>query len=196
MMNRTAKTVPAAAALALTVLILTGCATGQAAAEAPTVAPRTTTPVAMPTPTVEPVVEEPLQTYITCDAAPKLIPADHVEGTMNGLEPTLLGDSGPRAQAQGESVLNENGEPVAYVAAEGDTINGIAQRFCVGANPTYLEMLNSIRRTGLYSSEGQQRAVVYAGDTINLNPYTIASVGDEAGAVHDFSPSFTIPPQR
>lgn len=37
---------------------------------------------------------------------------------------------------------------------------------------------------------------LYAGDTLNLSPYTIASVGDVNGEVHSYETVFTLPPQR
>ena len=134
--------------------------------------------------------------YASCDEFAGFIPADHVEGTFNGLEPFALVDTGPRPGANGSVGADGNGNPMAYAVAEGDDMRSIAERFCIGSNPEVLDQLNSIRRTSLYSSEGKTPATVHPGDTLNLSPYTVASVGDEQGVVHNFPPKFELPAQR
>ncbi|KAA9133743.1 hypothetical protein [Microbacterium caowuchunii] len=190
--------------LALSALLLVGltsCATpndddAASAEETPTVVAELTPSAAEESPAVAEPAAAPEPVYASCSEFSGHEDAHTYEGTLNGLVPKLLVDSGPRSGAEGETRTNADGQPVAYIAAEGDRWGAIAERFCTGANPEYLEWLNFIRRTGLYSSGGQTPATVYAGDTINLDPYTIASVGDENGTVHSFDPFFPIPPQR
>lgn len=96
-------------------------------------------------------------------------------------------DMGPLQHAAGEAVVDTDGVPVAYVVAEGDTPYAIAQRFCIGET-TYLANLNSVRRNGVDQ--------IYPGDTLNLNRFTITSVGDENGAVLQNDPRIHLPPQQ
>ena len=49
-------------------------------------------------------------------------------------------DRGPREYATGEAILDASGIPVAYVVAEGDIPEFIADRFC-----THLAYLNGIK---------------------------------------------------
>ncbi len=65
--------------------------------------------------------------------------------------------------------MNHDGQPVAYLVVAGDTFASVAARFCIDSH--YLDLLNQVRRV---DSE------VYAGDTINLDAYTITSVGRTA----------------
>lgn len=82
-------------------------------------------------------------------------------------------DCGPIPYATGTARLDENGTPVAYIAAPGDIWEFIAKRFDLGT--AYLTGINAVRR--------DVPSVVYAGDTINLDPATILTVGDEDGVV-------------
>ncbi|MDN3309315.1 LysM domain-containing protein [Microbacterium oryzae] len=126
-----------------------------------------------------------------------------VEGRSNEVEDRvgnyfgLPKDLGPVDGGTGDVILNAEGEPAAYVVAEGDTTYAIAERFCFGT-AAYLEEINSIRRNGAWApmSDEDGTFVIFPGDTLNLDPYTIASVGDEQGVVYDHTPDFHIPPQR
>ncbi|WP_271178291.1 LysM peptidoglycan-binding domain-containing protein [Leifsonia poae] len=69
--------------------------------------------------------------------------------------------------------LNSKGEPAAYVVAPGDIWEFIAKRFDVGT--AYLTSINAVRR--------DSPMLVYVGDTVNLDPATITTVGDQNGVV-------------
>lgn len=96
-------------------------------------------------------------------------------------------DRGLFETASGEAVLNADGTPVAYRVAPGDAFSTIAARFCVSED--WLQIVNHARR---------DNDALYAGDTLNLDPHTIYSVGDQNGVVADnaFPDWFTLPPQR
>lgn len=132
-----------------------------------------------------------------CEGMPSLEPrTNDDEDRVFGYWYSELRDVGPIARATGEAVHDEEGQPVAYVAAPGDAMTAIAARFCIDHYP-YLEWINSIRRgenTSLGDPAGEMP--LYAGDTINLDPYTIATVGDENGKVRDNAIDFHIPPQH
>lgn len=72
----------------------------------------------------------------------------------------------------------------------------IAARFCIDHYP-YLEWINAVRRgsTGTLFDIGTGSMTLYAGDTINLDPHTITTVGDENGAVRQNPIDFHIPAQ-
>ncbi|MEY9853849.1 hypothetical protein ABH923_003527 [Leifsonia sp. EB41] len=82
-------------------------------------------------------------------------------------------DCGPIQYATGTTKLNDKGVPVAYVVAPGDIWEFIAKRFDLGT--AYLTAINAVRR--------YPPTTVYVGDTINLDPATITSVGDQNGVV-------------
>jgi hypothetical protein len=88
--------------------------------------------------------------------------------------------------ATGEAILAD-GVPVAYKVAPGDVFSLVAARLCIGEQ--WLHWVNSVRRD---SDE------LFAGDTLNLDPHTITSVGDQNGVVYDnrLPDGFVIPPQR
>lgn len=105
-------------------------------------------------------------------------------------------DLGPAPHATGEATLNDDGTPAAYVVADGDTVFAIARRFCIDHTP-YLEWINSARRSDSWQwAKGDGDFAIYPGDTLNLDPHMITSVGDERGVVYDHTPDFNIPPQR
>ncbi|MEE6297252.1 hypothetical protein [Georgenia wangjunii] len=134
---------------------------------------------------------------VGCDGLPSLEPrTNDDEDRVFGYWYSSLRDVGPINRATGEAIYNDDGQPVAYVAATGDTMHAIAARFCIDHNP-YLEWINAIRRgegTSMLDPAGSMP--LYAGDTINLDPYTIATVGDENGMVRDNAIAFHIPPQH
>lgn len=108
--------------------------------------------------------------------------------TLGGLPMRIPVDLGPREYASGRAILDEQGVPVAYVAASGDIQEFVADRFCLGL--AYLHNLNSVRRD-IADGVG-----LFAGDTLNLNPYTVVSVGDQNGRVADNPPPDPLPPQN
>ncbi|HLS24313.1 MAG TPA: hypothetical protein VK063_00390 [Beutenbergiaceae bacterium] len=131
-----------------------------------------------------------------CEGMPGLEPRpDDDEHRVHGYWYSQLRDVGPIARATGEAIYDDDGQPVAYVAAPGDTMRAIAARFCIDHYP-YLEWINAIRRGDRTSIMDTASMTLYAGDTINLNPYTIATVGDENGVVRDNAIDFHIPPQH
>lgn len=131
-----------------------------------------------------------------CEGLPGLEPrSNDDEHRVHGYWYSSLRDVGPIDGARGEAVYDEREQPVAYVAAPGDTMSAVAARFCIDHYP-YLEWINAIRRGDGTSVVGAGSMTLYAGDTLNLDPYTIATVGDENGVVHDNAVDFHIPPQR
>jgi hypothetical protein len=90
-------------------------------------------------------------------------------------------DGGVTALASGEAILNGEGIPVAYHVASGDVFSTIAARFCLSED--WLLLINHAHRAS---------DALYAGDTLNLDPHTIFSVGDQNGVVsHTSSPRGT-----
>ena len=83
-------------------------------------------------------------------------------------------DCGPIPYATGTAKVDSTGVPVAYVVAPGDIWEFIAKRFDLGT--AYLTGINAVRR--------DEAATPYAGDTINLDPATITTVGDQNGVVY------------
>jgi hypothetical protein len=181
---------PTALVIGALVLSLTACtppvespiepstASGYAAEEQRSPAPARTAEA--PSPVAEPH---------PCDGTPPVHPV------KDATDPEQLGgrtlavplDRGLFATASGEATLNGDGVPVAYVAAPGDVFSTIAARFCLSED--WLLLLNHARR----DNDG-----LYAGDTLNLDPHTIFSVGDQNGVVshNTFPDDFTLPPQR
>ncbi|WP_418605774.1 hypothetical protein [Georgenia sp. SUBG003] len=92
---------------------------------------------------------------------------------MAGWKQQVPVDGGPREFATGPAILDDGGTPVAYTVAAGDVGAFIAERFCV--NLSYLNAINGVRRNGATN--------LHPGDTLNLDPHTILSVGDEQGVV-------------
>ena len=84
-------------------------------------------------------------------------------------------DCGPIQYATGTVKVDSKGVPVAYVVAPGDIWEFIAKRFDVGT--AYLTAINAVRREDV--------TAVYVGDTVNLDPATITTVGDQNGVVYN-----------
>lgn len=106
-------------------------------------------------------------------------------------------DMGPREGANGTVSYAPDGTLASYVVAADDFEEAIIGRLCVG--PYSFDALNAVRRGSLLSDEPTDQAYLtplYVGDTLNLSPYTIASVGDVNGEVRSYEPSFVLPPQR
>lgn len=106
---------------------------------------------------------------------------------LGGKTLPVVHDRGWFETAAGETAVDAAGTPVAYLVAPGDVFSTIAARFCMSEDT--LQVLNHARR----DNNG-----LYAGDTLNLDPHTIFSVGDQNGVVSDntFPEWFTLPPQR
>lgn len=141
--------------------------------------------------------------------APERVGYDGLPVALQLTDEVILTDLGARPGAQGRANLDGNGGAAAYVVAEGDTQAAIAERF--GADAAYLALLNSIRRTDVYVDPTTVEGYVwpdalpagtgwvmalYAGDTLNLSPYMVASVGDQNGVVYTNEPDIAMPPQR
>lgn len=164
----------------------------------PTITARPLPATGMPsgTPTAEPAaVAAPEPSYAPCDEFAGWQPVEYTEGTLNGLVPVFLVDSGPIRGANGQTNLDGSSRPASYVVAEGDTLGAIAERFCTGMNPEVIEWLNVIRWDTGYSSGGNTPMRPQPGDVINLNPHTIATVGAARGAPRAYHAPFTIPGQ-
>lgn len=89
-------------------------------------------------------------------------------------------DLGPRPGAQGAATLHLDGRPASYVVAPNDGITAVAARFCM--TTVELSALNAVRRTNPY---GVTPDVIHPGDTLNLDPCTVRTVGDDNGRVND-----------
>lgn len=142
------------------------------------------TPTAVPSPDVETVAD----TGPCEEAVPAYPGADATEvEQLGGATLAVPFDRGPMPHAAGETIVNDDGVPVAYRVADNDTISVVAARFCVGE--VWLHWTNYVRRDG---------DALYVGDTLNLDAHTILSVGDQNGVVHDNSlpEGFAVPPQR
>ncbi len=78
-------------------------------------------------------------------------------------------DLGSRSGARGTVALDGAGVPSAYLVASGDILSAVTDRFG-GAN---IWGLNCYRRTDTH---------LFAGDTLNLDYYTVTTVGSENGS--------------
>lgn len=168
--------------IAVLVLALTGCAPEDDAM--PLASPLATTPAAgaeASTPPADPCLDAPALTPVS----------DDVDDRLGNYAAVMVLDSGERAGARGTTTLTDAGEPAAYVVASDDHIEDIAERFCT--TTSWIQMLNSVRRDSRFSDT---TFGLFAGDTLNLDPYTIRSVGDENSSVRTHEPIIHIPPQR
>lgn len=185
---------PALGAFAAAAIALTGCAGGFGATDPPASEPAVTTS----SPTAEPTADATENTEATAEvdvcAGTKGLEArsNSSQDRVDGYIQYEMVDRGPMPSANGEVTVDDEGNPETYIVAAGDSPDAIAERLCTDA--MYLEMLNSIRRNSNYSEEGT-RFELYPGDTLNLNRFKIATVGDENGVVYDFTPRIHIPPQ-
>ncbi|MCB1274037.1 MAG: hypothetical protein KDB25_06545 [Leucobacter sp.] len=181
-----------------------GSATPAASTPPPSQAP--SKPAPSPEPATEPEPTDPCAGLRRVGDPP---PEDGIErifgkslpgekGYVAGYAIPELRDLGPAEYASGKVVLNERGDPQAYVVAAGDTLYGISERFCIG-NVSYLGWVNAVRRNGAWawdSNKQEGEFEIYPGDTLNLDAHTITSIGDEQGVVYAHTPEFYIPPQR
>jgi hypothetical protein len=109
-----------------------------------------------------------------------------LHATLGGNRLRIPVDLGARANASGEAMLDDEGRPVAYVVAPDDLWADVADRFCL--HPDYINALNQVRRNGAFE--------LYVGDTLNLSPYTVTTVGSENGEVFDNPAPDPLPTQR
>lgn len=112
---------------------------------------------------------------------------NNVDDRVSGYVVADVRDAGATKHASGEAILDDAGMPVAYKVAEGDTSFAISERFCIGY-VDYLGWINSVRRNGVDE--------LFPGDILNLNRFTITSVGDENGVVYENEPTVHIPEQE
>ncbi|KQQ07859.1 hypothetical protein [Rathayibacter sp. Leaf296] len=158
-----------------------GASTGPSAS-APTAAgtPRASTEAdgsASPAPTV--AACSPIELYEPWS------PATPIVATLGSSRMRIPVDQGPVEHASGDAVLDDAGRPVAYLVAPDDVWTVVAERFCLHVD--YFTALNQVRRNGA--------ATLFAGDTLNLDPYTVTSVGSENGTVFENDPPHPMPPQ-
>lgn len=106
--------------------------------------------------------------------------------SLGGSRLRIPSDRGAREHANGEVVSDGAGRPVAYVVAPDDVWTVVAERLCLHVD--YINSLNQVRRNSA--------ATLYAGDTLNLSPYTVTSVGSENGEVYDNPPPDPMPDQE
>ncbi|MGO2665684.1 hypothetical protein [Mycetocola reblochoni] len=213
----------AAAVLGIAALALTGCAAGAepdaAADSAPPAVEATAAPTPDPTEPAETAAPneadeiggtpapEPEATpdAATCEqvAGEPNDPYASGGGSLGGLPAVTLQDIGARPGAQGDVTLDEEGVPASYTVAAGDNEDAIAERLC--STRDYLVLLNTIRRntttveTDVPWPQAGSRVTMmdlHESDTLNLNPYTIASTGDQNGQVYANNPDIPMPPQR
>jgi len=153
----------------------------------PTTAP-TTAPTTDPTPTPEPT-----PSCMRADGGGIILPS----GLLNVDLYSRMHDYGAREGATGTVQYAEDGSLASYEVASGDYDDAILDRFCVGFY--YLDALNSVRRGGVSSVDPGRQVYVadlHVGDTVNLSPYTITTVGDVNGEVFAYETGFILPPQR
>lgn len=118
----------------------------------------------------------------------------HSDGLLSVDQYSRMRDYGAREGANGTVQYADDGSLASYKVASGDYEDAIIDRFCVDFY--YLDALNSVRRGGV-SSVDPTRVVyppeLYVGDTLNLSPYTIATVGDVNGEVFAYETTFSLP---
>lgn len=132
-------------------------------------------PRPVPTATVTPApVTEPVAATGECEI--NYVDAADA-GTLGDVDIEVVRDRGSREGAAGAVTTASDGTPASYLVAAGDISERIADRFCVSSD--YLDALNSVRRDGVTIDS------LFGGDTINLSPSTVLSVGDQNGRVLD-----------
>lgn len=112
-------------------------------------------------------------------------PATPIVATLGGSRMRIPVDRGPVEHASGDAVLDDAGRPVAYLVAPDDVWTVVAERFCLHVD--YINALNQVRRN--------RASTLFAGDTLNLDPYAVTSVGSENGVVFENDPPVPMPPQ-
>ncbi len=146
------------------------------------------TPSAVPSVVREPSAE-PAAAAKPCDEATPSLPLRDLNSSeqVAGMTLAVPFDLGPVETARGEAVTDDAGVPVAYRVASGDALSTVAARFCLSED--WLLLINYVRREG---------GNLYPGDTLNLDPHTMFTVGDQNGEVFDraLPDGFVVPPQR
>ncbi|MFT4284459.1 MAG: hypothetical protein QM598_06465 [Protaetiibacter sp.] len=137
-----------------------------------------TSPDASPLPIASPAAS-PIETSLPTSSSPSA----EMVGAYEIQTPT---DLGPSEYANGVVILDGSGTPVAYEVASGDIFDFVADRLGIDGN--YIATINQVRRG--YTS------VLFAGDTLNLDPHTITSVGTFNGRVLDEPTPEPMPPQK
>jgi len=122
-------------------------------------------PDAMPIPTPGPTARG---TAADLCAGVSGVPCDPSFGPNNVV------DHGPNSHANGVVTLDAAGVPASYKIVSGDTWDGVTQRF--GMTWVDLDSLNCYRRDD-WGSHSQ----LWAGDVLNLDPYTVTTVGSQQG---------------
>lgn len=147
----------------------------EAGAASPSSTPTEASPRPVPSVTVTPApVTEPVPATGECEI--NYVDAADA-GTLGDLDIEVVRDRGTREGASGTVTLASDGTPASYLVAAGDISEQIADRFCI--SPEFLDALNSVRRDGVSIDS------LYGGDTLNLRPSTVLSVGDQNGRVLD-----------
>ena len=116
-----------------------------------------------------------------------ITPLETADDAIGDVALEVVRDRGTREGAAGTVRTAPAGTPAAYVVAAGDNPARIADRFCVSAD--YLDALNSVRRDGVTLSS------LFGGDTLNLSPSTVLTVGDQNGRVLDNAEPEPLPAQ-
>ncbi|WKK72981.1 hypothetical protein Q0F99_09010 [Rathayibacter oskolensis] len=196
-------TLPQRSVIALaSVLLLAGCtsapeiavtsgAVAPSSSESPAeAAPAGTDAEPRPVPSVtvapEPVVTTPEPVPATGVCEIRYLDAAE-SGTIGGLDIEVVRDRGSRTGATGEVTTGSDGSPASYLVAAGDVSENIADRFCVSSE--FLDVLNSVRRDGVTIDS------LFAGDTLNLSPSTVTSVGTQNGRVLENAEPEPLPTQ-
>ena len=184
-------------ALSSTLLVagLSGCTAAEPVASAPAESASSSADASSGSaPAAEPADPRPVPSVVLTPAAVSVVPGgstplpstgpceiayvDAAEaGTIGGVDIEFVRDRGSRTGATGTVTTADDGTPASYLVATGDISAQIADRFCISAD--FLDALNSVRRDGVSIDS------LFGGDTLNLSPSTVLSVGDQNGAVLD-----------
>lgn len=173
-------------------LLLAGCTSPAPSPSAPAETPAATTePAAAPRPVPSEVLA-PVPLAGASGSTPSTgscaSAAAAPSGSIGEVDLESVRDSGPTTGATGTVTTATDGSPASYLVAGGDISAEIAERFCV--SPEFLDALNSVRRDGVGIDS------LYAGDTLNLSPSTVLSVGDQNGRVLDNDAPDPLPEQE
>ena len=104
------------------------------------------------------------------------------------LEPIIPVDHGPRKYATGTVTNDVLGRPLSYTVAPEDVIDYVQERLGFGYDGHYLVTINQVRRG--------DTATLYVGDTLNLSPFHVTSIGNINGRVLDEKAPKPLPPQQ
>ncbi|WP_188718291.1 hypothetical protein [Agrococcus terreus] len=129
-----------------------------------------------------------------CEGLPTLAPASGSNG-LGGYLYVALRDRGRMTFATGDVAVDDDGRPIAYRAAAGDTMHAVSQRFCIDY-PGYLGLLNAVRRGDGDADLFRLQQEVWAGDIINLDVATVTTVGSQDGQVLSNAAPYSMPTQR